>query len=334
MKNLPLVLTMGEPAGVGPELTIKVKKFFKKTYPFYVIGDYGLLSAIAKANSLKTKKIKHFSQTFEELDKLCILDSPLDEKVTPGKISIKNSSLIRRQIEQAVSLIKQNQASALVTNPINKFAIKKSSCFYFEGHTDFLASLDAPKKQSVMMLTNRNNFRVVPTTIHIPLKQVSKNLTPKLVETTVRTVYESLKNDYETKIPKILVTGLNPHAGEGTTIGFEEKDIINPVIDKLKKEGFRIVGPTSADTAFSESNRRYFDAFVCMYHDQALIPIKTLSFDESVNVTLGLSFVRTSPDHGTALDIAGKNIASPNSLILAIKEAQRIVKIRKKNEYK
>ena len=146
------------------------------------------------------------------------------------------------------------------------------------------------------------------------------------------TLNESLKNDFQIKNPKILITGINPHAGENSTIGFEEKDVITPIITKLKKNGLNLVGPVAADTAFTQQKRSLYDAFVCAYHDQALIPIKTLSFDESINITLGLSFIRTSPDHGTALDIAGKNIASPQSLIFAIQKAYKIIRIRKKNE--
>ena len=334
MNYPPLVLTMGEPAGVGPELIIKAKKILKDAYPFYVIGDFKFLTSIAKTNSLGTQLITHPSQTVENPDKLCIWDQKLPDKVIPGQISLINSSVVKKTIKKAVMLVLKNQASAMVTNPINKWALKNASDFPFEGHTDYLASLDPLHPTSIMMLTNLQNFRVVPVTIHLPLKQVSSRLNKNLLENTIRILYKSLRQDYQIKNPSIVVTGLNPHAGENSTMGYEEIDIIVPVIKKLNKLGFNLTGPLSADIAFTEDKRLKYDAFVCMYHDQALIPVKTLSFDESINVTLGLSFIRTSPDHGTALDIAGKNIANPKSLILAIKEAQKIADVRRKDDKK
>ncbi len=328
----PIVITMGEPAGVGPELTIKAKKILRDKIPFFVIGDFNYLTLIANSNHIKTQKIQESSETFKYPDKLCIFDNKVSEKIVPGQISFQNSTKVKENIELAVTKVIKKEASAIVTNPINKWAIKKSSIFPFEGHTDFLASLDPQKNNSVMMLTNANGFRVVPITVHIPLKQVSSKLNPQLVKNTIITLNESLKNDFQIKNPKILITGINPHAGENSTIGFEEQDVMTPIIIKLKKNGLNLVGPVAADTAFTREKRSLYDAVVCAYHDQALIPIKTLSFDESINITLGLSFIRTSPDHGTALDIAGKNIANPQSLIFAIQKAYQIVRVRKKNE--
>jgi 4-hydroxythreonine-4-phosphate dehydrogenase len=179
------------------------------------------------------------------------------------------------------------------------------------------------------MLANNDGFRVVPVTIHIPIKKVSKTLTQELIKSTILTLNESLKFDFKIKHPKILVTGLNPHAGESTAMGFEEIDKIKPAMESLIRMGLNLVGPVSADTAFTEKNRSNFDTIVCMYHDQALIPIKMISFDECINITLGLSFVRTSPDHGTALDIAGSGTANPNSLVCAIQEAHKLSSIRR-----
>lgn len=324
-------MTMGEPAGVGPELTIKAKKILKKKYPFYVIGDFEYLSSIATKNDLETKKIYHYSETFQNLEKLCIIEHNMPDPIIPGKISSKNSSNVKEIIQKAVKLVFNNEALAVVTNPINKFALKKNNHFPYEGHTDFLASLENGDTSSVMMLMDHNGFRVVPTTVHIPIKQVSAKLTSKLLENTLITVEKSLRTDFFISAPKILVTGLNPHAGENSTMGYEENDIIKPVISKLRQAGLNLVGPVAADTAFTREKREVFDAFICMYHDQALIPIKTISFDESINITLGLSFVRTSPDHGTALDIAGKDTANPRSLVMAIKEAHKIASMRHLN---
>ncbi|MDG2474434.1 MAG: 4-hydroxythreonine-4-phosphate dehydrogenase PdxA [Paracoccaceae bacterium] len=330
MENPPIILTMGEPAGIGPELIIKVKKILGDRYPFYVIGDFNFLTSIATKSSIETVKIQHYSQTFKYPEKLCIFDHKLPDKVVPGNISLKNSAVVKQNIQKAVSLVKTKQALALVTNPINKWALKQNKNFLYEGHTDFLAYLDSENATSVMMLANRNGFRVIPVTVHIPIKQISSKLTPQLLKKTLNIVANSLRTDYEIENPKILITGMNPHAGENSTIGLEESTVIAPVIKNLQHPNFQLIGPVPADTAFTPKNRSKYDAFVCMYHDQALIPIKTISFHESINITLGLSFVRTSPDHGTALDISGKNEANPQSLILAIEEAQNIAKARQK----
>ena len=334
MDKLPLVLTLGEPAGIGPEITVKAKKILKKENPFFVIGNFNFITQIAKKFFLETKQIFYPSETYAHLDKLCVIDHSMPQEVTPGHISVQNSFMIPNSIKKAVSLVQGKKASALVTNPINKWAIKQSANFQYEGHTDFLASLDDISNHSVMMLANHNGFRVVPVTIHIPIKKVSGQLTQKLIENTIIILNESLKFDFKVESPKILVTGLNPHAGENSKMGYEEVDIIIPVIKKLTKLGLNLVGPVAADTAFTSQKRSTFDAFVCMYHDQALIPIKTISLNKSINITLGLSFVRTSPDHGTALDIAGTGNADPGSLILAIEEAQKMAEIRDNNAKK
>ena len=328
MNDLPLALTLGEPAGIGPEITVKAKRILKNECPFFVVGDYNFLTTIAQKYNLQTKKIKCPADTHLHLDKLCIIDQTLTRRVNPGHISGQNSATVPVNIRKALSYVQNKQASALVTNPINKWALKQNAKFEFEGHTDYLASIDNNNKTSVMMLANNDGFRVVPVTIHMPIKQVSKTLTQELIKSTILTLNEGLKFDFKIKHPKILVTGLNPHAGESTAMGFEEIDTIKPAMESLIRMGLNLVGPVAADTAFTEKNRSNFDTIVCMYHDQALIPIKMISFDECINITLGLSFVRTSPDHGTALDIAGNGTANPNSLVCAIKEAQKLSSIR------
>ena len=328
MNDLPLALTLGEPAGIGPEITVKAKRILKNECPFFVVGDYNFLTTIAQKYNLQTKKIDCPADTFLHLDKLCIIDQALTQRVNPGHISGQNSATVPENIRKALSYVQNKQASALVTNPINKWALKQNAKFEFEGHTDYLASIDNNNKTSVMMLANNDGFRVVPVTIHMPIKQVSKTLTQELIKSTILTLNEGLKFDFKIRHPKILVTGLNPHAGESTAMGFEEIDTIKPAMESLIRMGLNLVGPVAADTAFTEKNRSNFDTIVCMYHDQALIPIKMISFDECINITLGLSFVRTSPDHGTALDIAGNGIANPNSLVCAIKEAHKLSSIR------
>ena len=335
MEIKPIALTLGEPAGVGPEITVKAKKIIGRTIPFFVIGDYKFLEKIASTFSIKTKLIENPKEVYFSLDRLCVLDNRLPKPVEPGVISFENQNSVLSAIVQGVKFLTEGSASALVTNPINKWALRKGTEFNFLGHTDFLEFLDNRKtSKSVMMLTNSDGFRVVPVTIHIPIKDVSKSLSSNLIEKTIVIVYENLKHILKVKKPKILVTGLNPHAGENTVIGDEEQNIIKPVIDNLKRAGYDLDGPFSADSAFTLANRTSYDCFVCMYHDQALIPIKTLSYEDGINITLGLSFVRTSPDHGTALNIAGKNLANPNSLVLAIREAQKFCIAQSKNENK
>jgi 4-hydroxythreonine-4-phosphate dehydrogenase len=206
-----------------------------------------------------------------------------------------------------------------VTCPIHKAALKTGAGFGFPGHTEYLAHL-AGVDRVVMMLAS-DVLRVVPVTIHIPLSDVPGALTPDLLEQTIRITHAAMIRDFGIAQPRLAVAGLNPHAGEDGTMGHEDRDVIAPVLDRLRAEGLDLRGPLPADTMFHGPARARYDAAICMYHDQALIPIKTLAFDEGVNVTLGLPFVRTSPDHGTAYDIAGQGIARPDSLIAAIRMA-------------
>ena len=329
MKKAPIVITMGDPAGIGPEVTVKAQQVVKGNTPFFVIGDYALLKKVAHKYSVKTELIESPAETLEGSDKLFILDNSVSEPVKFGTISLENQMSVVRGIRKAVSFLKDGSASALVTNPICKWALQKGASFKFSGHTDFLQFLDNPKSSKpVMMLANKKGFRVVPTTIHIPLKKVSQTIKPSLIERTILTVHNSLNIDFGITDPKILVTGLNPHAGENKMLGTEEITKIKPVIKKLSLQGLKLDGPVPADTAFVPANRSYYDGFICMYHDQALIPIKTLGFEDAINVTLGLSFVRTSPDHGTGFDISGKGCADPSSLIYAIQEARKIADTR------
>ncbi len=212
-------------------------------------------------------------------------------------------------IARGVDLVKRGAASALCTAPIHKKALIDGAGFAYPGHTEYLGALsDAPLP--VMMLAS-DQLRVVPVTIHIPLRAVPGALTRDLLEQTIRITHAALHRDFGIACPRLAVAGLNPHAGEGGAIGTEDRDRIAPVIHKLHAEGMDITGPHSADTMFHGRARAGYDAAICMYHDQALIPIKTLDFDRGVNVTLGLPFIRTSPDHGTALDIAGKVRPTP-----------------------
>jgi 4-hydroxythreonine-4-phosphate dehydrogenase len=237
----------------------------------------------------------------------------------PGVAKPEHAKDVIAVIERAVALVQNGEAAAVCTAPIHKKALKDGAGFGFPGHTEFLASL-AGVDRVVMMLASPL-LRVVPTTIHIALDAVKAALTPEVLEATLRITEAGLRRDFGLAVPRIAVAGLNPHAGEGGTMGRSEIDLIAPVLERLRAEGMAISGPMSADTMFHARARAGYDVAVCMYHDQALIPIKTLDFDGGVNVTLGLPFVRTSPDHGTAFDIAGKGIAKPDSLIAALKLA-------------
>ena len=216
----------------------------------------------------------------------------------------------------------------ICTNPINKKVLKDGANFAYPGHTEFLAHL-GDKKASVMMLLS-DKLRVVPVTIHIALNKVSSMLSQELLINTIKTTHRALSKDFEIDKPRISVAGLNPHAGEDGTFGNEENNIIIPVLKKLQTEGMNILGPMSADTMFHEQARKNYDVAICMYHDQALIPLKAIDFYGGVNTTLGLPFIRTSPDHGTAFELAGTRNANPSSLINALKIAYKMAKIREK----
>jgi 4-hydroxythreonine-4-phosphate dehydrogenase len=235
-------------------------------------------------------------------------------------------------IEQAVRAVVAGEASAVVTAPIAK-AVLYAAGFVHPGHTEFLAALAGSlvpgKRHHPVMMLASDLLRVVPVTIHVPLSDVPRALSKRLLYETINITWRSLKADFGIDEPRVAVAGLNPHAGEGGTIGREDIDLIAPAIEELRREGLSVTGPYSADTLFHAGARKNYDAAVCMYHDQALIPIKTLSFDTGVNITLGLPFVRTSPDHGTAFDIAAKGIASPESMITAIRMASELADRRR-----
>ena len=314
--SAPVALSCGEPAGIGPELAVKAWAALRETCPFVWIGDPRHLPAGA---------------TFEDITDLGdaarvsatampVLEHPFARPTVPGDADPANAPGVVAVLERAVALVQAGDASALCTAPIHKKALIDGADFAYPGHTEFLAAL-AGVERVVMMLAS-DQLRVVPATIHIALSEVPRALTPDLLRDTLRITEEGLRRRFGLERPRIAVAGLNPHAGEGGKMGHEELDWIAPLIAEMQGDGFNVTGPHPADTLFHAAARARYDAAVCMYHDQALIPIKTLDFDRGVNVTLGLPFVRTSPDHGTAFDIAGKGVANPSSLIEALKLAQ------------
>lgn len=311
----PIALTCGEPGGVGPELAVAARKALPDLDMIW-IGDPRHLP---KGSAYHLVDAPHQAREVPA-GVLPVLAHPFASENPPGVLVPDNARGVIEVIEHAVTLAMSGAVGAVCTAPLHKKALKDGAGFAFPGHTEFLAHL-AGVQRVVMMLASPL-LRVVPVTIHIPLSDVAAALTPSLLEETIRVTHAGLIRDCGLARPRIAVAGLNPHAGEGGAMGDEETRIITPVLERLRAEGMAIVGPMSADTMFHPRARAGYDVAICMYHDQALIPIKTLDFDGGVNVTLGLPFIRTSPDHGTACDIAGRGLARPDSMIAALRLAR------------
>jgi 4-hydroxythreonine-4-phosphate dehydrogenase len=338
-QSAPLAVTMGDPAGIGPEITIKAwqQRHQHNLSPFVVFADAAAIESTAKnlGIELPIKVIADLGDVAAAFKvALPVAPVPLSSPTIPGQPNPRNASAVLSSIEQAVDAVLSGAAEAVVTNPIAKSVLYDAG-FKHPGHTEYLAALADQKSQHsqpnstpVMMLMGKG-LRVVPTTIHIPLTAVPAALTTDYLLQTIHTVAEALGTDFGVSAPRLAVTGLNPHAGENGAMGTEEKTIIEPAIIKARADGLKVTGPHPADTLFHAKARAAYDVAICMYHDQALIPIKTLAFDEGVNITLGLPFVRTSPDHGTAFNIAGQNRASPTSLIAAMKAASEMAEHRR-----
>jgi 4-hydroxythreonine-4-phosphate dehydrogenase len=303
---------MGDPAGIGPEVAADTYAAFNGRIggrPLLLVGDPEVFLSCA------------------DLPEEAFVPTKARAERIPGNPSAKNAPATIEAIVLAVEMAMKGQAAAVVTAPIHK-AVLMETGFKFPGHTDFLAELTGTPR-AVMMLAS-NELRVVPVTAHIPLCDVPRHITQEIILETAEIVLASLKRDFAIARPRLAVTGLNPHAGENGLLGREEKDIIIPAVDELKARGFAVQGPLPADTMFHAEARNRYDAALCMYHDQALIPLKTLSFWEGVNATLGLPIVRTSPDHGTGLDIAGRDVADTRSMIAAVKLAVKMADARAK----
>jgi len=322
----PIALTCGDPAGIGPEITLAAWRALGRDLPFFVIGDAGHFQALA--GDVPVVEIKAPAEALDTVARgLPVLHHPFPAPATAGQPDQANAPAVVEVIERAVDLVRTNQAGALCTNPISKEMLHKGADFAFPGHTEFLAHL-AGIQRVVMMLT-APGLRVVPTTIHIALRDVPRALTADLLRDTLTITDRALRQDFGINCPRIAVAGLNPHAGEGGAMGDEEITLIAPLLDKLRASGMNLLGPLPADTMFHAEARETYDAAVCMYHDQALAPIKTLDFHGGTNVTLGLPFIRTSPDHGTAFGIAGSGRANPSSLIAALRQAAELAARRR-----
>ena len=321
-KKKIILISAGDPSSIASELTIKALqsgKIIDDILPI-IVTDSSLIENHKniiednwKINEIKDEKnfLDYKKNNFN------IIPMKIENKVKLGNPSVKNCEFIKSSIIKCIELENRTIASAIVTNPINKNIMYQAG-FKYAGHTEFLATFSKKNIQPVMMLVSEY-LKTIPLTIHVPIIDVPNLITRELIVSTVKITSNYLKKYFGINKPRIVITGLNPHSGENGEIGLEEQKIIIPCINDIKNNSSILLnGPLSADTIFSYQQRQTYDVAICMYHDQALIPIKTLDFNNAVNVTLGLDFIRTSPDHGTGFDIAGKDKANPGSLISAI----------------
>lgn len=327
----PLALTMGEPAGIGGELTLKAWLRRSERMPFVAIDDSHRLSTLATRLGLEVPvetvtSPAEGAQVFTRA--LPVLEQPLPVAVDPGHPHPDNAKAVSTSIARAVDLARQGAVAGVVTNPIHK-AVMHQGGFHFPGHTEYLAHLLGITGREVMMLACPD-LRVVPVTIHVALSEAIRTLDSDTIVTAGETTALALRRDFGIAAPRLAVAGLNPHAGEDGAMGREDIDIVAPAVAELRARGIDAIGPLPADTMFHGAARAGYDAALCMYHDQALIPVKTLGFDQGVNITLGLPIVRTSPDHGTAFAIAGTGRASETSLLAALTMAAEIAANRRK----
>jgi 4-hydroxythreonine-4-phosphate dehydrogenase len=325
----PLALTSGEPAGIGPDITLAAwsRRAELDLPAFYVRADCNALRERAKALGLHVDiaEVDPQDALAAFANALPVVATGVTATARPGQPDDSSATAAIASIRQVVDDVAAGRAGAVVTNPIAKSVLYRAG-FRHPGHTEFLAELAANgghAPQPVMMLWSPA-LAVVPVTIHVSLRDAIAQLSADLIVSTARIVADGLKTRFGIAKPRLALSGLNPHAGEDGSLGTEERSIVTPAIDILRAEGIDVRGPLPADTMFHEAARKNYDCAICMYHDQALIPIKTLAFDEGVNVTLGLPFIRTSPDHGTAFDIAGTGRANPSSLVAALRLAARM----------
>ncbi len=314
----PVVLTCGEPAGIGPEIAASAWAALADKVPVLWVGDprhlppatpFEVIDKVADAAQVSSRALPVLNHDFGSIARA-------------GKPDPAHAQGVIDVIARAVVLVQDGEAAAVCTAPIHKKALMDGAGFAYPGHTEYLAAL-AGGVDVVMMLAS-DQLRVVPATIHIALEEVVSALTPDRLRRTIEITHQGLRDQFGIARPRLAIAGLNPHAGEGGAMGRQEVEWIADLVVAMRGEGYDLRGPLPADTMFHAAARATYDAAVAMYHDQALIPIKTLDFDKGVNVTLGLPFIRTSPDHGTAFDIAGKGIANPSSMIEAIRLANRM----------
>ena len=321
--TLPIVISCGEPAGIGPEIAVRAWQALKDDVAMAWMGDprhlpqgtdFEVIEDVSCARSIVSRAFPVLAHAFPAPNE-------------PGTPNPANAQAVIDVIAACVALVESKSAGAICTAPIHKKALIDGAGFSYPGHTEYLQALAKTDTRAVMMLAS-DALRVVPATIHIPLSEVPARLTPDVLRETIEITARDLRDRFGIAAPRIAIAGLNPHAGEEGAMGREEVDWIADLVNQMIAEGYDLKGPLPADTMFHAAARAGYDAAVTMYHDQALIPIKTLDFDRGVNVTLGLPFVRTSPDHGTAFDIAGLGRANPMSMIEAIRLANGLAQAR------
>ena len=309
-------ISPGDPAGIGPEITLRALSENKSIQKYFVLaGDRDFYQDLIETNDIDLKLVDKEPKE----NGIFFKHFPLQNEVILGQPDISNANYVIDILSHGALGCLNNEFKGLITGPVNKEIINQSG-FEFSGHTEFLSDVANVKK--VVMLLMNEKLKVALLTTHIPLSEVPFKVTKKNLKETTSIIVKEFKETWKISNPSVCILGLNPHAGEGGYIGHEEEEIIKPFVNSANEN---IYGPISADTAFINQNIKKYDVFLAMYHDQALIPIKALYSGEIINITLGLDFIRTSPDHGTALDIAGKKKADPNSLILAIKKAEDLI---------
>lgn len=325
--ELPLAVSLGDPSGIGPDvlLTAWAKRKTQSLPGFFVAGDIEFLKRRAQLLNLDIT-FNPYEQTNIQEESLAVLDLAHPFVGKTGKPDTNDAIGTIKSIATCVDLSLSGKAAGVVTCPINKHVLYKAG-FKQPGHTEYLAELGAKhtgKDLTPVMMLAGPELRTVPVTIHIALREVPQQLTQKRIIEIATITAQDLQTRFGIEKPRLAISGLNPHAGENGSMGHEDANIVEPAIKKLKSEGINAWGPLPADTMFHKQARETYDVAICMYHDQALIPAKTLGFDDAVNVTLGLPFIRTSPDHGTAYDIAGTGKANPSSFIAAMKMAHEM----------
>jgi len=313
----PLAVSLGDPAGVGPEIVAKAwaARQQRALPPFFAVGDARSVSRVWDGPVATIRDVREAATVF--VDALPILGVQDAGEIVPGAPDTEGARCALQSLEMAVGLVREGAARALVTGPVSKSQLYAIG-FTYPGQTEFVAERCGVSRDNAVMMLAGPDLRVVPMTTHVPLADVPGLLTIELIVAKARATVRGLQRNFGIEQPRLVLAGLNPHAGEGGAIGREEIDVMEPALALLRAEGIDIGGPFSADTLFHPRARARYDAALCAYHDQALVPIKTLFFDDGVNMTLGLPIVRTSPDHGTAFAIAGQDCAHPGAMIAAI----------------
>ena len=323
----PLAVALGDPAGVGPEIAAKAweKRRQEGLHPFFVVGDVRSIEAVWSGPVARISNPEDAAEIFGEALPLIQLEDA--GEIIPGAPNIAGARCSLDSLELAVGLARSGAACGLVTGPVSKAQLYGIG-FSHPGQTEFVAERCGIARENVVMMLAGPTLRTVPITTHVPLRDVSGLISVEIIMSRARTTERGLSRDFGIANPRLAMAGFNPHAGESGALGREEIDIVIPAIERLREEGIAIEGPLAADTMFHPRARAQYDCALCLYHDQALIPLKTLHFDEGVNITLGLPIVRTSPDHGTAFGIAGKDAADPGATIAAIQLAHRCAENR------